>query len=120
MDRLGLPAEGIKAVMVEISGGEVRVTLGREAPRAIIEALARDVDIVAVEHAMDEAGGEIGSGQPRCRNADEIEQPQCILGIIDGRLLGVEMFEGVAGSVLRLSTSPKNASRWKVPILMCP
>ena len=82
VDRLGLPAEGVEAVMVEIGGGEVRVPVRREAPRAVIEALAGDVDIVAVEHAVDEAGGEIGGGELRGRRADEVEQAQRILGIV--------------------------------------
>ena len=67
VDRLGLPAEGIEPVMVEISGGELRVPVGREAPRAVIEALAGDVDIVAVEHAVDEARGQVGGGERRGR-----------------------------------------------------
>ena len=96
VDRLGLPAEGIEPVMVEISGGEVGVPIGREAPRAVVEALAGDVDIVAVEHAVDEAGGEIGRGERRRRAADEIEQPQRVLGIVVDRRLGVEDFEAIA------------------------
>src|SRR4051812_48474877 len=51
--------------MVEIGGGEGAVPEGCEAPRAIVEALRGDRDIVAVEHAMDEAGGDVGSRQPR-------------------------------------------------------
>ena len=42
VDRLGLAAEGIEPGMVEIGGGEVLVPLGREAPRAIVEAFAGD------------------------------------------------------------------------------
>src|SRR5438270_6680115 len=39
VDRLGLPPETVEAVMVEVGGGEVRIPLRREAPRAIVEAL---------------------------------------------------------------------------------
>src|SRR3954453_15416678 len=60
MDRLGLPSEGVEAVMVEISGRELRVPFGREPPWSVIEAFAGDVDVVAVEDAVDEPGGEVG------------------------------------------------------------
>ena len=82
MDRLGLAAEGVESVMVEIGGGELRIPVGREAPRAIVEAFAGDVDIVAVEHAVDEARGEIGSGECGRCIADEIEEPERVLRLI--------------------------------------
>ena len=96
VDRLGLPAERVQAVMVEIGGGEVGVPLGREAPRAVIEALAGDVDIVAVEHAVDEPRGEIGGGEARGRLADQIEQPQRIVLVVGSRLLAIEIVEAIA------------------------
>ena len=96
----GWRAEGVEPVMVEISGGEFRLPLGREAPRTVVEALAGHVDIVAVEHAVDEARGEIGGGEPRGRRADEIEQPQCILAVIAAGLLAVEILEAVADELL--------------------
>src|SRR5438270_6347165 len=76
VDRLGLPAEGVQAVMVEIGCSEVRIPMRREAPRAVIEAFAGDIDVVAVEHAVDEAGGEVRGGEARCGLADEVEQPE--------------------------------------------
>src|SRR6476659_8629133 len=65
VDRLGLAGEGVEAGMVEIGGGEGAVPGRREAPGAVIEALRGDCDIVAVEHAMDEAGGDIGGSEAR-------------------------------------------------------
>ena len=49
--------------MVEIGCGKAGLPMGGEAPRAIIEAFPGDIDIVGIEHAMDKAGGHIGSGQ---------------------------------------------------------
>ena len=62
MDRLGLAAKGIKPLFVKISRCKIRVKAGRPAPRAIIEAFARNVDIIAVQHAMDEACRHKASG----------------------------------------------------------
>src|SRR3546814_8350639 len=53
MDRLGLAAESVEPGMVEIGGGEAGVPGRVEAPGAVIEALAGDVDIVRIEHAVD-------------------------------------------------------------------
>ena len=66
MDRLGLAAEGVETSMVEIGSGEMAVPEGRPAPRSVIEALGGNRDIVAVEHAVDEPGGDVGGGEP-CR-----------------------------------------------------
>ena len=76
VDRLRLAAEGIEPVLVEISGGEGRVPGRREPPRAVIEAFAGDVDIVRIEHAVDEPGQRRGAGE------DEIEQAQRIVAIL--------------------------------------
>ncbi len=65
VDRFRLPPERVEPVMVEVSGGEFRLPIGREAPRTVIEAFPGDVDIVAVEDAVDEAGGEVGSRESR-------------------------------------------------------
>ena len=100
MDRFGLTAERIEPVMVEICRGEIGVPLRREPPWAVVEALTDDVDIVAVEHAVDEAGGEVGGGERRGSLADEVEQPQSILVRVGARLLGVEIFEAVAGELV--------------------
>ena len=62
--------------MVEIGGGEMAVPMGRPAPRAVVEAFGRDRDIVAVEHAVHEAGGDIGGGEPRGAAGDAVEQPR--------------------------------------------
>ena len=58
VQRLGLAGEGIEAGLVEIGGGESGVEGVEEPPGAVVEALAGDVDVVGVEHAVDEAGGE--------------------------------------------------------------
>ena len=55
---VGLAAEGVEAVLVEIGGGEGRVVGRQEPPRAVVEALAGDVDVVGVEDAVDEARGD--------------------------------------------------------------
>ena len=75
VDRLGLAAEAVEAGMVEISGGEMAVPEGRPAPRTVIEALGGDVDIVAVEHAVNEAGGDVGGGELRAALDDVAQQP---------------------------------------------
>uniref|UniRef100_A0A0N4ZIR1 LigA n=1 Tax=Parastrongyloides trichosuri TaxID=131310 RepID=A0A0N4ZIR1_PARTI len=54
--RLRLAREGVEAVLVEIGGGEARLIVRQEAPRAIVEALAGDVQIVGVQHPVHEAG----------------------------------------------------------------
>src|SRR5690349_136283 len=82
--------------MVEISRGEVRLPLGREAPRPIVEALAGHVDIVAVEHAVDEPCGEIGGGERGGRVADEVEQAKRVLRLILRGLLSEEILEAIA------------------------
>src|SRR5579872_1445806 len=46
VDGLGLATECVEAVMIEIGGGELMVPIGREAPWAVIKALASHVDIV--------------------------------------------------------------------------
>ena len=90
MDRLRLAAEGIKSVLVEIGRGEILVPSRREPPRAIVEALAGDVDIVAVEDAVDEAGGDIAGGEPRGAPCDEVEQAQRIFRVV-ARRFAVEL-----------------------------
>ena len=80
--------------MIEIGRGERRVPFGREAPRAVIEALAGDVDIVAVEHAVDKTRGQIGCGECRGRAGDQVEQAQALPG--SSPRFAVEMIEAVA------------------------
>src|SRR3546814_9125087 len=46
-----------------------------EAPGAVIEALAGDVDIVRIEHAVDEPRRHIAGREPRGAADDVIEQP---------------------------------------------
>ncbi len=55
--RLRLAAEGVEAVLVEIGGGEARIVARQEAVRPVVEAFARHVHVVGIEHAVDEAGG---------------------------------------------------------------
>src|SRR3546814_2522493 len=75
MDRLGLAAESVEPGMVEIGGGEAGVPGRVEAPGAVIEALAGDVDIVRIEHAVDEPRRHIAGREPRGAADDVIEQP---------------------------------------------
>ena len=91
----GLPGEGVEPVMIEVGGREFRLPFGSEAPGAVIEALASDVDIVAVEHAVDEARGEVGRGQRRGSFAHQAEQPERIFPIVGGRGLGKKMFQTI-------------------------
>ena len=77
--------------MIEIGGGERRVPGRREPPRAIIEAFAGDVDIVAVQHAMDEPGRHVPRRQACGAGDDMVEQPHRIV-----RLLAVKMAQDVA------------------------
>lgn len=79
---LGLPCEGVKPRVVEIGGGETRLPLGGETPGAVIEALPGDVDIVAVEHSMDEACGHIGRREARGALHNVTKQAdRCVLSI---------------------------------------
>ena len=61
--RLRLAGEGVKAGLVEIGGGEARLIGRQEAPGAIVETLARDVQIVGVEHPVDETRRDPARGQ---------------------------------------------------------
>ena len=106
MDRLRLPAERVEAVVVEVGCRERRIPLRRKAPRAVVEAFAGDVDIVAVEHAVDEAAGEIGGGESRRRLADQIEQPERIFFVVARGCFGIEICEAVTdelGDILGLA-----------------
>ena len=119
LDRLGLAAEGVEPGMVEIGRGEALVPLGREAPRAIIEALAGDVDIVAVEHAMDEARGDVGGGERRRSRWQTRSNSRAAGGIVAAARRKV--VEAIAGQLARCpSASSKKASRWKVPMRIWP
>src|SRR5918993_1342604 len=96
MDRLGLAAERIEPGIIEIRRGELGLPLGREAPRAVIEALAGNRDIVAVEDAVDEARGHVAGGEAGGRGRDEVEQAQRIFGGVFGRRLAVKVLEAIA------------------------
>src|SRR3982751_1277404 len=91
MDCFALPAERVEAIMVEISGGEIEVPLGSEAPRTIIEALAGDVDIVAVEHSVDEPRGHVARCEPRRRRGCKIEKVQPVFGVVRRRIQPVQI-----------------------------
>lgn len=90
MDRLGLAAEGVEAGVIEIGRREGGVPRRGEPPWAIIEAFARHVDIVAVEHAMNRSCRHIARGEPRGALDDMGEQADGIVG-----LLGVQIVEDV-------------------------
>ena len=64
VQRLGLAGEAVEAGLVEVGGGEGRVEAVEEAPGAVVEALAGDRDVVGVEHAVHEAGGEPLGAEP--------------------------------------------------------
>src|SRR5688572_18808116 len=82
MDRLGLATEGVEPDFVEISGDKLLVPFWREAPGAIVEAFASNVDIVAVQHTVDEAGRDVARGQLRGGRTNPIEQSGRILDIV--------------------------------------
>ncbi len=82
--------------MVEIGRREIVVPSRREPPRAIVEALAGDVDIVAVEDAMDEAGGHVARGEPCRCTGHEVEQAKGIFLRFALGLLAVELFQAIA------------------------
>ena len=89
--RLRLAREGVEAGVVEIGGGEGRVVVGQEPPRPVVEALARHVQIVGVQHPMDETGGDPPGRQPR-RGLDHGGQEA---GRVAGRDRGVIQAAGV-------------------------
>ena len=65
VDRLWLAAKSVEPVMIEIGGDEVGVAFGQKAIGAVVEALAIDVHVVGVEHAMHKTrahpvGGQMG------------------------------------------------------------
>src|SRR5258706_14389156 len=78
--------------MVEIGGGEPRIPDRCEPPRSIVEALSGHIDVVAVEHAVDEPGRNIAARQPRGSPADMVEQSH---RAILARLLAIEMAEDI-------------------------
>ena len=85
----GLAAKPVKAVLVEIGGGEVRVRLGQEAPGAEIEGLAGDVEIVGIHHAVHEAGGHPLADHPAGRRRNLLQQGAGLAGHV--RVVGPRM-----------------------------
>ncbi|MNE06383.1 hypothetical protein D3C80_989710 [compost metagenome] len=83
---LGLTREGVEARVVEIGGGEGRVIVGQEAPRTVVEALARHVQIVGVQHAVDEARRDPAGRQPR-RGLDHGGEEARRVARRDGRMI---------------------------------
>ena len=63
MQCFGLPPERIQSGLVEIGGRKAWVPFFGETPWAIVKALARDVDIVGVENAVDEACDHVRTGK---------------------------------------------------------
>ena len=63
--RLRLAREGIQAGAVEIGGGEAGLIVRQEPPRPVVEALARDVQIVGIQHAVNKARRDPPRRQPR-------------------------------------------------------
>lgn len=97
MDRFGLNAKRIERVVVEIGGDEILVPDRRETPWPVIEALPGDIDIVAVEHAVDETRRQIRCREGRRCRAGEDEKPMGVRGIVVSRLFAVEVGQRVAG-----------------------
>src|SRR5690606_10071997 len=64
-DSFRLAAERIEPGFVEIGGGEGGVAHWNEPPGAVIEAFAADVQIVGVEHAMNEPRRHPATREPR-------------------------------------------------------
>ena len=70
----------VERFLVEIGGGEGGIEHRQETPRAVVEALAGDVHVVGVEHAVDEA----------CRHplrADAGDAERAYADYLDGRML---------------------------------
>src|SRR3546814_1232373 len=65
-----------------------------EAPGSVIEALAGDVDIVRIEHAVDEPRRHIAGREPRGAADDVIEQPH---RRVVARFLAVIMAQHISG-----------------------
>src|SRR3546814_18151011 len=65
-----------------------------EAPGSVIEALAGDVDIVRIEHAVDEPRRHIAGREPRGAADDVIEQPH---RRVVARLLAVIKAQNISG-----------------------
>ena len=108
-ERVRLTTEGVEPAMVEIRRHKARIVSRDESPGAVVEALAGDVDVVGVEHAMHKPGGDpVGTGAgyalrhfgeealgpgivPRCGDARHIgrkavvEEPRQALGILEKR-----------------------------------
>src|SRR3546814_10260891 len=88
------PTRRSSDLMVEIGGGEAGVPGRVEAPGAVIEALAGDVDIVRIEHAVDEPRRHIAGREPRGAADDVIEQPH---RRVVARFLAVIMAQHISG-----------------------
>ncbi len=67
--------------MVEIGGGEGRIIGGQEPVGAVIEALAGDVHIVGIEHAMHKAGRHPPRRQPGRSRHRGVEQACGVRGL---------------------------------------
>ncbi len=94
MDRLGLPPETIKADLIEIGRGEARIERRGKTPRPIVKTLAGYVDVVGVEHAVDEACGHVAGGKA-CGAAYGVgEQALWRVGAI---VFSEIMFEAIGG-----------------------
>ncbi len=91
--RVGLPAEGVEAVLIEIGGGEIGIVARHEAPGTVVEALAGDVDVIGVEHAMHEARGDpVGAGRRHTlgHGRQEFFGPRIVAGRGNSRQIGGE------------------------------
>ena len=71
---LRLSGEGVKPALVEVGGGEARLVERQEAPGAIVEAFARDVQIVGVQDAVHETRGDPSGGKASRGLDDRLEQ----------------------------------------------
>src|SRR4029450_2887625 len=91
-------AERIETDLVEIGGAEFLARAGGKAPGPIVEALAGNVDIVAVEHAMDEAGCDVACSQGRGRRAGPIKQARSIFGVVADWFVQ-QMLQAIAGQL---------------------
>ena len=118
VQRLRLAGEGVEAGLVEIGGGEAGVEAVEEAPGAVVEALAGDVHVVGVEHAVHEAGGEplrAQRGDGAERRGRRARRPG--RASAGGARASSGRSNGRRGGGARRS-SPRAARRWKLPMRM--
>ncbi len=100
--------------MVEVGRGELGIVGRQETPRAVVEALAGDVDVVGVQHAMHEAGRHPLPTEPGDPADDVGKERGGALGRVVApglRQIGADGVVEQAGDVVRLLESGEALER---------